>query len=148
MLTWIREKFGTVIIGGIIGLLALVFTFYGVVTPKATRGMHEGSVAGKGNGEPIQIAEFERSLKQRLEFMKSMFPGNANTDQMMNDPRIKQAVFGDLVRKKVMVQEADRQGMTPSDEEIREKIRTMPYFQDNGAFSVVKYKEVLSANGY
>jgi hypothetical protein len=55
MLTWIREKFGKTIIGLIIGLLALVFVFYGVFSPKATRGIHEGAVAGTVNGDPISI---------------------------------------------------------------------------------------------
>ena len=51
MLTWIREKFGTVVISCIIGLIGFVFVFLGVFSPKATRGLHEGAVAGTVNGE-------------------------------------------------------------------------------------------------
>ena len=62
MLTWIREKFGTGIIYAIISFIAFVFVFYGVFSPKATRGLHEGSVAGTVNGDAITIAEFNREL--------------------------------------------------------------------------------------
>ena len=62
MLSWIREKFGTVVIGAIISVIALVFVFYGVFSPKATRGLHEGAVAGTVNGDAITIAEFNRAF--------------------------------------------------------------------------------------
>ena len=58
MLSWIREKFGTVVIGGIITFIAFVFVFYGVFSPKSTRGLHEGAVAGTVNGDSISIADF------------------------------------------------------------------------------------------
>ncbi len=70
MLSWIRVKFGTVVIGGIITFIAFVFVFYGVFSPKSTRGLHEGSVAGTVNGDPISISDFNRELK----FRTAIFP--------------------------------------------------------------------------
>ncbi|NBU20140.1 hypothetical protein EBS43_01810, partial [bacterium] len=58
MLAWIRNTFGTTGILGTTGLIAIVFIFYGVFTPKSTRGLHEGAVAGTVNGDAISLKEF------------------------------------------------------------------------------------------
>lgn len=145
--TYIREKFGTFVVGGIIGLLALAFTISGVFYPKATRGMHEGAVAGTVNGDPISLQEFQRSYNQRLEFFRQMAGGKMSDDQLRQF-HLKGAVFQDLVRHKLMVQEAYKNGLTASDEEVKEEIQKIPSFQQDGKFDLVKYKELLQANGY
>jgi hypothetical protein len=148
MLTWIREKFGTVVIGSIIGLIAFVFVFYGVMNPRATRGMHEGAVAGTVNGDPISIQEFDRELRRRVEFFKGLMGGGKMTDEQLKAFRIRNMVFEELVRRKLQLQEAERQGLLASDEEIKEQIQQMPAFQKDGKFDLATYKQVLEANSY
>ncbi|MGZ3687963.1 MAG: SurA N-terminal domain-containing protein [Bdellovibrionota bacterium] len=145
MLSWIREKFGTVVIGGIIAFIAFVFVFYGVFSPKNTRGMGEGAVAGTVNGDPISIADFNREYRRRLEFYKQI-AGGAITEDQIRGMRIKEGVFNELVRKKLLVQEAERQGMVASDEEVRDRIREIPSFQKDGKFDLTTYKQLLEAN--
>src|SRR3954452_3188577 len=130
MLAWIREKFGTAVIGTIISLIAFVFVFYGVFSPKATRGLHEGSVAGTVNGDSISIAEFSRELNRRVDFLKSLRQGQALEDQLVS--QLRQSVFQDLANRRMMIQEAERKGLIPADEEVREKIREIPAFQKDG----------------
>src|SRR5277367_5599675 len=113
MLSWIREKFGTVIIGGIIGFIAFVFVFYGVFNPKSTRGLHEGAVAGTVNGDPISISDFNRELNRRIEFYKR-FSGGKLSDEQIKAFRVREAVFQDLATRKLLSQEAHSQGMDPS----------------------------------
>ncbi|HAR42020.1 MAG TPA: hypothetical protein DCS07_05220, partial [Bdellovibrionales bacterium] len=148
MLTWIREKFGTIVIGAIIGFIAFVFVFSGVFNPKSTRGLHEGAVAGTVNGDSISISEFNRALNQRLEFFKSISGGNTITEEQMKAFRIREGVFEGLVRRRLLVQEADRQGLTPSNEEVRQRIQEIPAFQKNGKFDLLTYKQALEANRY
>src|SRR5262245_61736308 len=136
MLTWIREKFGTVVIGGIISLIAFVFVFYGVFNPRATRGLHEGAVAGTVNGDSITIADFQRALRQRTEFFRSLMGGGQITDEQLKAFRVKGMVFEELVRKKLLLQEAEKQGLLASDEEIKEQIQGMPVFQKDGKFDL------------
>src|SRR5687767_3741304 len=82
MLTWIREKFGAVMIGSIVGFIAFVFIFSGVFTPSRTKGVHEGAVAGEVNGVPITRAEFSSELNRRLEFFKNMGGGRISEEQL------------------------------------------------------------------
>src|SRR3954466_7760940 len=120
MLSWIREKFGTAVIASIILLIAFVFVFYGVFSPKSTRGMHEGAVAGTVNGDPISIQEFNRELNRRMEFFKSLGGGKIGEDQMRGLRASQaQAAFQSLVQRKLLVQEAYKQGKTASDEAVK-----------------------------
>jgi len=148
MLTWIREKFGKTIIGLIIGVLALVFVFYGVFSPKSTRGIHEGAVAGTVNGDPISITEFDRAYKRQLDFFKNLMGGANMSDEQLKSFHIRESVFNELVRRKIMIQEAEKQGNLPADEEVRDQIRAIPAFQAAGKFDIAAYKQVLEANAY
>jgi hypothetical protein len=147
MLGWIREKFGAVVIGGIITFIAFVFIFSGVFSPKATRGLHEGAVAGTVNGDAISITEFNRELNRRLEFFKAIAGGKISEEQLKMF-RVREGVFQELVNKKLMVQEAGRQGLIASDEELRDKISEIPAFQKTGKFDLLTYRQVLEANNY
>src|SRR4051795_6540082 len=109
MLSWIREKFGTAMIGGIIAFIAFVFVFYGVFSPKATRGLHEGSVAGTVNGDAISISDFNREVNRRIEMYKNMSGGKL-TDEQLKGFQIREGVFKELVKKKLLLQEAKNLG--------------------------------------
>ncbi|MEK7690557.1 MAG: SurA N-terminal domain-containing protein [Bdellovibrionota bacterium] len=146
MLTWIREKFGTVIISGIIGFIAFVFVFSGVLSPKATQGLHSGAVAATVNGDKISIQEFSRMYNQRIEFFRNLAGGKLTDDQLKGF-KIKEAVLRDLVGRKLVNQESNRLGIIPSDEQIREQIKQYPVFlNEDGKFDVMRYKQILEAN--
>lgn len=144
---WIREKFGGVVVVFIIGFIALVFIFYGVFSPRSTRGFHEGAVAGTVNGDPISVREFQQSLNQRVEYFRKM-AGGKMSDDLLKQLRVNESVFRGLVERKVLIQEADRLGLQASDEEVKERILEMPYFQKNGKFDLLTYKQMLEANAY
>ena len=144
---WARSKYGTIISGAIIGFIGFVFVVSGVFNPKSTRGLHEGAVAGTVNGDPISLTEYNRALNQRLEFFKNLGGGKIS-DEQLKQFRVKESVFNDLVRRKLMVQEAKKQGLQASDEEVRDRIREIPAFQKDGNFDKTTYKQVLEANQY
>jgi parvulin-like peptidyl-prolyl isomerase len=148
MLTWIREKFGKAVIGGIITVIALVFVFYGVFNPRSTRGIHDGAVAGTVNGDPISISDFNRAYNRQMEMFKNMMGGANISAEQLKQFRIGESVFNELARRKIMIQEAEKQGNTPSDEEIRSQISAIPAFQANGKFDPAAYRQTLEANGY
>lgn len=147
MLTWIRERFGKIVVYTVIVLVTFVFVFFGVFSPRSTRGLHESAVAGTVNGEPIGIPEFNRELQRRMEFFKQI-SGGKFTDEQMGAFRIRESVFMELARRKILIQEAARRGIEPSKEEIRSRVREVAAFQKNGQFDFQTYKDVLAANNY
>lgn len=147
MLTWLRTKFGTVVILGIVIFIGFVFVFSGVFTPSPLKGLHQGSVAGSVNGESISMAEFQQALNRRMEFFKNL-GGGQMTPEQLRAFGIYQSVFNDLVTRKLLSQAAKDAGLVVSDEELRETIREIPAFQRDGKFDPQAYREVLEANRY
>jgi len=147
MIGSMRGKVGGWIITGIIGFIALVFAFEGVFGPKATRGLHEGAVAGTVNGEPISIGEYNKALERKLEFFKGMMGGKIS-DEQMKMFRVREGVFHELTQQRLMAQAALSSGRRPSDEAVRQEIVGMPYFQKDGKFDPVQYRATLQANNY
>lgn len=148
MFETMRKVFGPIAVSAIVGAIALVFVFYGVFTPKGA-GMGGGnSVAATVNGDAIPMSDFMREYNQRMEFYQNMMKGKADP-ALLKNLGIRQQVLEDLVRRKLMLQEAERMGFTVSDEEVRDKIREMPYFKNKaGQFDAAQYNQVLSANKY
>lgn len=147
MLSWIREKFGTVVIGGIISFIAFVFIFYGIFSPKSTQGLHEGAVAGMVNGDAVTLTDFNREFNRRLEMFKG-FSGGKLTEEQIEQYRIKDMVFDDLVRRRLLIQEVKKQGVQAADEQVKDAIREMSVFQKDKKFDILTYKQVLEANQY
>lgn len=147
MLSWIREKFGTVVISGIIGFIAFVFLFYGVFSPKSTQGLHEGAVAGLVNGDAVTLSEFNREYNRRVEMYKEAAGGKL-TEEQLEAFRLRETVFDDLARRKLMVQEVKRQNLVAPDDQVMEAIRAIPAFQKENKFDIITYRQVLEANQY
>lgn len=141
MIRLMRNKFGPVIIGTIVGFIAFVFIFAIDFTPGAGYGPGQ---AGTVNGEVITLGEFNRALEQRMKFFEQL---NMPAEQLKAF-RIRQQVFNQLVSRKLMLQEAERQGLDVSDYELMEAIGEIPAFQVEGEFDPVRYREVLEASRY
>jgi parvulin-like peptidyl-prolyl isomerase len=140
-----RKKFGPIIVGIIIGFIAFVFIFEFGMNRRGMNGMEGGGYAGSVNGEPISLTEFNRYFNQQMEFYKALGAGQL-TEEMIKMYRLKDRVFEDLAAKKLQVQEAERQGLIPSDAEIRDAIMEYPAFQRDGQFDRQMYKQLLEAN--
>jgi hypothetical protein len=145
MLSWIREKFGPVVVGGIVGFIALIFIFEGAFTRSSMRGNHEGAMAGMVNGEPITRADFSKALNQRIEFFKQLSGGKFSEEQMKSF-NMRAGVFEELVSRKLMSQTAVSQGWMASDAEVRDRVMEMPVFQKDGKFDTLTYRNLLTAN--
>ena len=126
-------------------LIGFVFVFYGVFSPKATRGIHGTAVAGKVNGEAIFIKEFYRDLNQRIEFFKQLgLKELSDVDQVY----LRKQVFQAIVRKKLLLQEAKKRKLFVSNSQLLQSIEKIPGFQVDGKFDFSTYKHVLEVNRY
>lgn len=147
MFEMMRKVFGPVAVAVIVGAIALVFVFSGVFNPKSG-GIGGDAVAAKVNGDAISMQDFAREYQQRVEFYQNMMKGKVD-ENLLKSLGIQKQVIEELVRRKLMLQEAERMGLTVSDEEVRDKIREMPYFKNKeGKFDASQYNATLSANRY
>ncbi|MCF8045191.1 MAG: SurA N-terminal domain-containing protein, partial [Desulfarculaceae bacterium] len=141
MLQYLRDNTGSWIIKIILGLIVVVFIFLGM----GTLGSKKGGPVATVDDEPITLEEYKQSYSRLKEQMRQRFGGNLNQDilDMLN---LKQQAMNRIVNRKLMAMEADRLGITVSEEELRSSLENISAFQDNGMFSMDRYKQVLAAN--
>lgn len=144
MIGMMREKFGPVVVGVIIGLIAFVFIFWGIFSPDPS---YTGATAGSVNGEIISLQDFNRELNRRMEFFKNM-GGSTLSEEQLKAFRIRDTVFQELVTRKLLIQETARNGMIPSNEAVRHSIQKIDAFLQDGKFDKDRYDQVLQANQY
>ena len=143
MIGVMRSKWGPMVIGGVIGVVTLVFVFYGIFVPgSSSRGP---GVAGEVNGEIISYSEFSKSLNQRIEFFKGLMGGKVSEAQL-EQFHVGESVFMDLAQRKVFGQIAKREGFYPSADQIREQILKQDVFKKDGRFDKMLYRNLLQAN--
>ena len=95
------------------------------------------------NNKKIDIAEFSRAVDEQVENYRSY---NMNvTEEMM--PMVKKSVLEGMIQVELMLAEIKKQGIKVSDQEVIDKIRSVPYFQKNGRFSQELYLELLKYRG-
>ncbi len=145
MLGWIRTTFGTKVIGGIVAFIAFVFVFYGVFSPRATRGLHEGAVAGQVNGESVSLEAYRSELRGRLEEYKAISP--SMTDEQLMHAGIQQSIFQQMAQRAALRQELVVRGYAASTEEVIDQIRNVEVFQKDGKFDPQLYKRILKSQG-
>lgn len=147
MIGVIKNKFGPWVVGGIIGLIAFVFIFFGIFTPGAKIMGEAANVAGEVNGETISYSAFSKQLNQRMEFYKNLMGGKVN-DEMIRSMGLSQMVYNEMVQQKILIQMAKKEGFYPSKQEVRDYILSMDAFKKDGRFDKVLYKNVLAQNQY
>lgn len=113
-----------------------------------------GGMLGEGRGrnilatagsEKISTELYVANLRQRLEDLQRQFKElDINLIQQLNLP---QQVLEQLIQQSLLLQKAKEMGIRASSEEIREKIKSYPVFQQEGTFvGFERYKQILEWN--
>src|SRR5438445_12003819 len=128
-----------------LGLVCLAFVIFYI--PDFLRGSGADAAAGdtiaKVEGHEITAGEFRRTYQAQLQAYRSAYGGNMS-EQLLKQLGIDQQILQQMVDERAALAEADRLGISVSDEEVRQRIFTMPAFQDNGAFiGDVRYQQLL-----
>ena len=100
------------------------------------------------DGTPITIKEYQTALNRQVEFFNQMMGGGGMTQKQMEDMGIKQSVLNGLIQQKLILNAADELGFVVSLDEIKNEIKSMPYFKTNNQFDVNLCRNMLQGNGY
>lgn len=111
--------------------------------------------AGAGNqdvvasvdGREITVARFRRQYQQQMQMYRQMYGANMD-DRMLRQLGIEQRIVQQMIEEELALAEADRLGISASNEEVRARIISLPAFQQNGQFvGEQQYRTILqSAN--
>jgi len=123
-------------------LTFVVFYIPDFLTPSV--GASPNEVLAEVEGEPITVGTFQRRYNAQVQAYRNAYGGQLN-DQLLKQLGIDRQILNQLVDEEAMVAEARRQGITVSDAEIRERILSLPGFQQNGQFiGEQNYRALLS----
>ena len=110
-----------------------------------TPGMPVGAndVVATVEGRDITVNRFRRAYLQQMQAYRSQFGGKMD-EQLMRQLGIDQRIVQQMIEEEAALAEAERLGITASDEEVRERILSLPYFQENGQFvGDARYRQML-----
>src|SRR5262245_55371749 len=109
-----------------------------------------GSAAAGGavavvEGREIRGDEFQRTYQAQIQAYRSAYGANMS-DQLLRQLGVEQQILQQMVDERAALAEADRLKIRVSDEEVRQRILTIPAFQQNGQFiGEQAYSQLLRA---
>src|SRR5438094_791804 len=127
-----------------VAFVATSLVFYGSTSLRGESGKASAQV-GSINCEEIAPARFQRVLRIYLEYYRRTYQQKL-TPEMAERVGLTQQVINELIQEALILQQAKREGITVSDEELRLRIQAIPAFQEDGRFSLDRYKLVLKEN--
>jgi peptidyl-prolyl cis-trans isomerase D len=128
-----------------LGLVCVAFVLFYI--PDFLRGSGADAASSdtvaKVQGHEITSGEFRRTYQAQLQAYRSAY-GNNMSEQLLKQLGIDQQILQQMVDERAALAEADRLGISVSDEEVRQRIFAMPAFQDNGSFiGEARYQQLL-----
>lgn len=141
MLQLLRSKAQSTFIQIIVVIIALVFVFWGVGS-NLSRDRQAAIVV---NGEEVSFQDFQQAYDQAYQRLSDQFGGNL-PKKLADSLGIKQQVINQLIQTTLLRQGAEKMGIYVSAEEVKKTIESMVQFQENGSFSIERYKAILANN--
>ncbi|MCP3876551.1 MAG: peptidyl-prolyl cis-trans isomerase [Desulfobacteraceae bacterium] len=138
MLRLMRENVGNWIIKFFLGIIVIVFVFFGFGSLGSKR---DNSVASI-NDEPITIQEYQQAYKRAINQLQARFGKNLN-DDILKALNVKQQALDSLIEDKIILAEANKLEIIVSDRELQENLLSQKAFQRDGKFDLALYKRVL-----
>lgn len=121
--------------------VAIVFVFWGVGSFRSDRASRVAEV----NGEPISVTEYQQTFRQTMDKIRSSV-GQQFDEKALNTPEFKGKIVDSLIEKRLILETGKQLGFSVTPEELSRSIQQMPFFQENGKFSLYKYRKILQMN--
>jgi peptidyl-prolyl cis-trans isomerase D len=139
MLKLLRKYSRSWVIAIAIGAIVIVFIFWGIGGMESGRFQEVASV----NGEPIFLSTYSRQYNQMVREFQERAKGEL-TEEQFKALGLRERALNLLIDETLMLQAAKRLGIAVSTSELRDHIRNLPYFQEDGKFSERRYQAILN----
>jgi len=142
MLNVMRKHAGSWMIKLILGVIVIVFVFWGVGSRRARQRNRVAVV----NGSIISLDEYRSVYDRMLEQYRRQF-GDALDQKLLKTLNLRRQTLDRLIERRLSLQQAERLGLRVTNEALAGAIQKIPAFQYNGQFDPMRYKRLLSRNG-
>lgn len=143
MLEFIRKKQKSVLVQ--IVFWAIIATFVGtifLVWGKGGDNAAQEDYAVKVNGSKIGFDQYQQAYENIYRIYQNLY-GEAFTPAVEKELNLRKTALDSLIDQALLIQEAERQGLKVSKDEVVAAIAKIPAFQENGTFNRDRYIQVL-----
>src|SRR5712692_7690697 len=95
-----------------------------------TQAANSGDRVASVDSRPISVAEFRRRYLAQVNAYRQSYGGNLS-DAVLHQLQVPQQVLQQMIEENAEVAEAQKMGITVSDEEVRRQIMAIPGLQEN-----------------
>ncbi|HIE07339.1 MAG TPA: hypothetical protein EYP64_04785 [Desulfarculaceae bacterium] len=141
MLRMMRKNAKSLVVKLVFGVIIVVFSFWGVGSMKAK----QMTVAATVNGTTIERKTLDNSFRNLWRRYQEESQGKFNPDEA-RALQIKREALNNLVDRQLMLEQADKLGLSIDESEIQGRIAGLGAFQKDGHFDQETYRRALSAN--
>jgi peptidyl-prolyl cis-trans isomerase D len=111
-----------------------------------SRFMSNEQAVARVAGEAITPQQFEAAHRERLQQIRQALGENFDP-ALFDTPAAREASLNALLGERVLRREAEKANVTVSENRLRQVIASIPAFQDDGRFSLDRYRTLLAAQG-
>lgn len=96
-------------------------------------------------GKEVRAEEFRRLYQAQLQSYRAQFGAQIN-EQLLKQLGVEQQILQQMVDERAALAEAERLGLSVSDEEVAQRIFAVPAFLENGVFiGTERYQQLLAS---
>lgn len=144
MLDFVRTKQKSILIKLVFGLIILSFVIgYAMLTsPGDSNKPQAGSPAVTVNGQAVPFSDFQGAYSNIYQLYQNVYQEQL-TPTLEKQLKLVQKALDGLINQTLLLEEAKRQNLQVSKQELVDAIAKIPAFQQNGAFSKERYLQIL-----
>ena len=139
MLQILRDKTQGLVAWGIIALIVVVFSLWGVNNYSSSNSAN-GTIAAKVDGKKITWPQIDKLVERQRQYLAEANPTILNQIDA-NTLRMEARQY--LIQQLALDSQTKRLGFVISERQVAKRISTDPVFLENGKFSALKYKDFL-----
>jgi peptidyl-prolyl cis-trans isomerase D len=126
----------------VIGIVVISFMFSGYDT-NLRKSTNDAASVGPYS---ISIRAYQNEYGRQINFFTQLTGGQPLSSKQIEQFNIRKNALNSLINQKLILILSNKLGVGPTDEEIRQEIKNLPYFKVNEQFDMALYKNLLSKN--
>jgi peptidyl-prolyl cis-trans isomerase D len=142
MLKFLRRKKRSKIVIFILGAIILVFITWGMWT---SGGDGKANIVARVDGKAIKGSDYQEAYQKQLDYYRNLLKEQL-TSEMLERLNLRQRTLDLLINRILILNDAEKKGITISAGELQKAIQEIPSFQKDGVFDKERYLAVLKSN--
>jgi peptidyl-prolyl cis-trans isomerase D len=126
-------------------VLAFIALYFPSYMDNPTAGASPSDVVATVNGKDISGLDYQRRYQNQMMAYQQQYGGSIN-QQLLRQLGVDQQILQQMVDEQAALDEAQRQGIRVTDEELAQQIFAIPALQENGRFiGEQRYEQLLAS---